>query len=188
MVANEPDWIKRITFSAEDDMVFNSARLLLLFQELSKVSEKGIDTERLSYYDFFAANPFVILSDEDNSARLDFELEGFAPNKLEYSSSAQRYSSKRESMKHYLAILLCKGLICVTNEDAKLQFKVTDKGLSVANQIHTMYALAYRKSVRYVIKRLKDYSDTKLWECSRKWLEAKAFQIDLYNTVGEQNE
>jgi hypothetical protein len=187
MEPNESNWIKRITFSPEDDMLFNSARLLLLFQELSKVSNKGTDVERLSYYDFFAANPFVILSDEDDSARLDFELEGFVPNKLEYSSSAQRYSSKRESMKHYLAILLCKGLICATNEDSKIKFKVTDKGLSIADQIHTLYALAYRKSVRYVIKRLKDHSDTKLWECSRKWLEAKAFQIDLYSTTGEQS-
>lgn len=188
MITIEPDWIKKVTFSAEDDLVFNSARLLLLFEELSKQSDKGIDIEKLTYYDFFAANPFVILSDDDSSARLDFELEGFVPNKLDYSSAAQRYSSKRESMKHYLAVLLCRGLICVTNEDAKIQFKVTEKGLSVVGQIHTMYSLAYRKSVRYVIKRLKDYSDTRLWESSRKWLEAKAFQIDLYDMTGQQNE
>jgi hypothetical protein len=188
MVVIDSDWIRKVTYSAEDDLVFNSARILLLFQELSKQSDKGIDVERLTYYDFFSANPFVILSEDEASARLDFELEGFVPNKLEYSSSAQRYSSKRESMKHYLAMLLCRGLICVSNEDAKIKFKITEKGLSIADQIHTMYALAYRKSVRYVIKRLKDYSDTRLWESSRKWLEAKAFQIDLYDFREADNE
>jgi len=179
------DWKKRLTFTPEDDLVFNSARLLLLFDELATVCKKGIDIERLSYYDFFAANPYVILANDDPS-RLDFELEGFEPNKLEYSSSAQRYNSKRESMKHYLALLLAKGLIDVTNEEGKIVFSITERGSSVANQIKTLYAIAYRKSVGYVIRQLKDYSDTKLWKVSRIWLEAKAFQIDLYNLGGDQ--
>ncbi len=178
------DWKSRLTFTAEDDLVFNSARLLLLFDELSKLSKQGVDIERLSYYDFFAANPFVILSENDPS-RLDFELEGFEPNKLEYTSSAQRYSSKRESIKHYLALLLAKGLIDVSNQEGKIIFVITERGSSTVNKINTIYAIAYRKSVGYIIKRLKDYSDKKLWECSRKWLEAKAFQIDLYGTIGE---
>jgi hypothetical protein len=187
MSDNAQNWKSRLSFSAEDDLVFNAARLLLLLDELSELSEKGIDIERLSYYDFFAANPYVILS-EDDPARLDFELEGFEPNKLEYSSSAQRFSSKRESIKQYLAVLLSRDLMDASNCEGKIVFKITESGKEVAKKINSMYALAYRKSVEFVIKRLKDLSDTKLWDFSRTWLEAKSFQIDLYETVGDQIE
>ncbi len=185
MEKNNKDWTSRIIFSPEDAIIFNSARLLLLFEVLkaSKV-KKGIDMERLSYYDFFAANPFLVVSKEDPEW-LDLEIQGFDPNKLEYMSTAQRYRTKRESLKQYLSLLLLKGLIEVKNQDEKLLYQITPLGVEISNKLNSMYAISYRRSVSFIVKKLKDYSDKQLWDNARTWLEAKAFQVDLFDMVAD---
>jgi hypothetical protein len=173
----------RLIFAPEDAVVFNSSRLLLLFEVLSELrSKNGLDLERLCYYDFFSANPFLIIT-EDDPLHLEIEVEGFEPNKLEYISTAQRYSTKRASIKEYLALLLAKGLISVANKNGKLLYEITPLGIEISKQINTIYALAYRKSVSCIIKKLKDYSDKQLGEKASDWLEAKSFQVDLYDMV-----
>lgn len=179
------DWKSKIIFSPEDATLFNSSRLLLFFDVLHQLKLKqGIDLERLCYFDFFAANPYLVVAEGD-PLRLDFEINGFEPNKLEYASSSQRFNTKRESIKQYLSLLLCKGLICVKNEDAKLLYEITQHGIDAASQINSMYAIAYRKSAFCIIEKLKDYSDQKLWESASKWLESKSFRVDLFDMVEE---
>ena len=178
---NESDWKNKILFSPEDVTLFNSARLLTLFDELENLGiEGGIDLERLSYYDFFAANPFLIIT-EDDSLWLDLEIAGFETHTVGYISSSQRYRTKRSRLKQYLSLLLSKNLIEVSNVDGKILYRITPTGIKTANKIRSMYAIAFRKSVKCVIKKLKGYSDKKLWEESSKWLEARSFQVDLYD-------
>ncbi len=114
---------------------------------------------------------------------LEIEVEGFDPNKLEYASTPQRYSTKRASIKHYLALLLSKGLITVANRNGKLLYEITPLGIEISKKINTIYALAYKKSVYCIVKKLKEYSDKQLGEKASGWLEAKSFQVDLYDMV-----
>lgn len=174
-------------FSPEDAIIFNASRLLLLFETINKLTpEQAIDLDRLSYYDFFAANPFLLI-DKSNPHWLDLELEGFKPNKIEYIGTAQRFRTKRLSIKQYLALLLSKGLLKLENSDDKIVFNITLIGVETASKFNSTYAITYRKSASYIISKLKSYSDTKLSEDAKKWLEAKQFQVDLIDMV-EENE
>lgn len=185
--STESHWKFRLMFSPEDVTLFNSARLLILFEVLENLNtKKGIDLERLSYYDFFAANPFLIIT-EDDPMRLDLEIAGFETSTLGYISSSQRFRTKRSRLKQYLSLLLSKNLIEVSNLEGKILYSITPLGIETANKIRSMYAIAYRKSVEYIIKRLKTFSDRKLWENASKWLEAKTFQVDLYDMIGDAN-
>ncbi|GAG51878.1 unnamed protein product, partial [marine sediment metagenome] len=88
MKPNESDWKSKLLFSPEDVTLFNSARLLILFEILENLGiKKGIDLERLSYYDFFAANPFLIITEND-PLWLDLEIAGFETYTIGYISSS----------------------------------------------------------------------------------------------------
>ena len=115
-------------------------------------------------------------------------MEGLDPSKLEYLSTAQRYRTKRESIKQYLALLLSKALISVENEEGRILFQITQSGSATSHQMTSMYAVTYRKSVQYIIRALENYKDSELWESASEWLEAKSFQIDLYDMVKGKNE
>jgi hypothetical protein len=177
---------RKLLFSVEDATTFNSARLLLLFETLRLIqNEKSqIDLERLCYYDFFAANPFLIIKKDDPESLL-LEIEGFEPNNLDYLTSEQRYQTKRLQIKQYLAVLASKGLINVENSEKKIVYDITYLGLTVATSIKSLYATAYRKSVTFVIKKLKKYSDSQLNEKASFWLQSKSFKVDLIEHIGE---
>jgi len=180
--------MKRLLLSPEDFTLFNSARLLLLLKGVDELGiEEGVDLERLSYYDFFAANPFLMIM-EDDPSRIDLEVAGFETHTIEYISSSQRYRTKRSHLKQYLSVLLAKELIDVSNTNRKLYYKITQNGIEYTNEMKTMYACAYKESVLHIIKKLKRLSDKRLWEEASKWLEAKSFQVDLYDMLGEKHE
>lgn len=184
MERTQKEVVDRLLFSPEDFVIFNSARLLLLLKVVEdlKITD-GVDLERLSYYDFFAANPFLMIPEHD-PLTLEIELLGFESNTIGYSSSSQRYSTKRSHLKQYLSLLLAKELIDISNIDGKLYYRITTKGIDLVNEMKTMYAQAYEKSVIIVIDKLKRMSDKRLWECASNWLEAKSFQVDLYEMQG----
>ena len=182
------EWKNKIIFSPEDAILFNSSRLLLLFKTLTEFrSMLTIGLDRLCYYDFFSANPFIIV-EKDDPMWLELEIEGFEPNKLEYDSTPQRFRTKRVSIKQYLCLLLSKGLIKIENQSGKILYSITAKGIETSDKINSLYAIAYKKSAYLVINKLKDLSDTKLWENASKWLEAKSFQVDLYDMVEDIDE
>ena len=72
--------------------------------------------------------------------------------------------------------------------DGKILYAITPLGIEISSKISSMYAIAYRKSVALIVKMLKGYSDTQLWEKASEWLEAKSFQVDLYDMVEDKNE
>lgn len=183
-----PGWKKKILFSPEDVTLFNSSRLLILFEAIKNNSiDSGIDIERISYYDFFSANPLIILSDTD-SDKLELEYMGFASQSLDYASSSQQFRTKRAKIKQFLAYLMTKGLVEMKNKDGQIVFSITELGESMARKLDTLYANAYRKSVNIIIKRLHRLTDKRLWQEANKWLEAKHFQIDLLDSFGDIND
>jgi len=170
-------------FSPEDAIIFNSSRLLLLFETLNQLNPKqSVDLDRLSYYDFFSANPFLII-DKKNPIYIELEMEGFRPNKLEYVGTKQRFRTKRLSIKQYISLLLSRGLVRIENKDGRLLFKITDLGTETASKFCSPYADAYRKSAMYVVKFLRSYSDTKLTEDAATWLDCKPIEFDLIDMV-----
>ena len=91
-------------------------------------------------------------------------------------------------MKQYLSLLLTKGLIRIINTDGRILYTITPLGIEISGKINSLYAIAYRKSVSFIAKMLKGYSDTQLWEKASEWLEAKSFQVDLYDMVEDSHE
>lgn len=176
------DESKPIHFSAEDEDLFNSARLLILFQMLDETGySSGANIERIAYYDFFSAQPFLVFGKDDSNVKLDLLLQGFESTTIGYISSSQRFANRRERLRHYLAGLLMRDLILVTNSDGQLLYSITDKGRQTAGQFKSLYITAYRKSATFVIDKLARLSDKKLAESSKQWLRAEAFMVDLYD-------
>lgn len=168
-------------FSAEDEVLFNSARLLVLFDILSKLGyHEGIDIERIGYYDFFSAQPFLVFNN-DIETKLELLYYGFEYSTVGYISSSQRFTSRRQKNKHYLAALIMKDLISVKNLDGKFFYSITEKGKTVALNFKSLYAQAYRKSAEIIIKKLGKMSDNKLALNARQWLKAESFMVDLYD-------
>lgn len=171
-----------IRFSAEEEDLFNSARLLMLFGALDEIGDsKGINIERTAYYDFFAAQPFLIFAKEDSDVKLDLLFNGFEATTVSYISSSQRFSNRREKLKHYLAGLIMRDLIDVHNIDGQLLYYITKKGKEAAKKFQSLYSMAYQKSATIIIKRLARLGEKKLAENAREWLKAEPFIIDLYD-------
>jgi hypothetical protein len=160
---------------------FRLARLLVLLDVAATQKPiKPLDIERLAFYDFFAASPFLILGEEDPE-RQDVLLAGFSSNSLSYNSSAQRFTNRRARLQHDLTLLISYALLEVENVQGRIAYHITDRGSEIAGDLHALYAAAYRDSASLVIRRLNKLSDKKLREEARRWLRAEGFLIDLYD-------
>src|SRR5260221_228319 len=74
---------------------FRQARLLLLLDEARRLPNgRRLDIERISYYVFFAAHPFLVASIDDSDRR-NLALAGFDYHNLSYQSSGQRFANNR---------------------------------------------------------------------------------------------
>lgn len=163
---------------------FRLARLLVLLDVAAAQKPiKPLDIERLAFYDFFAANPFLILDDEDPERR-DVLLAGFTANSLSYNSSAQRFTNRRARLQHDLTLLIAYALAGAENVQGRIAYTVTERGSALVRDLRALYASAYRNSASIVIRRLNKLSDKKLREESRRWLRAEGFLIDIYDDRG----
>jgi hypothetical protein len=163
---------------------FRLARLLLLLDVAAAHKPiKPLDIERLAFYDFFAANPFLVLGDEDPERR-DVLLAGFNANSLSYNSSAQRFTNRRARLQHDLTLLIAYALVEAENVQGRIAYTVTERGSELSRDLRALYAAAYRDSASIVIRRLNKLSDKKLREESRRWLRAEGFLIDIYDDGG----
>lgn len=160
---------------------FRLARLLVLLDVAAHQTPlKPIDIERLAFYDFFAANPFLIFEEED-AERRDIILAGFNANSLSYNSSAQRFTNRRARLQHDLTLLIAYALVEAETVQSRVAYRVTDRGSRLANQLRALYAVGYRESASIVIRRLNKLSDKRLREEARRWLRAEGFLIDIYD-------
>ncbi len=167
----------------DDLLAFRLGRLILLLDTVPGLpSPKPLDVERISLYDFFADNPFLIFG-RDTDEHQTLVLAGFDSRNLSYQSSAQRFSSRRERLQHDLATLVAYGLTSATTEARRVVYALTDAGRDHAAALRSLYAQAYRSSAALVGRVLNKLSDRALQEQTRNWLRADELLIDLFEPI-----
>lgn len=179
----------------EDDTIFRLAQLVLLFDTPMVKKTGGLSLERLSYYDFLAANPLLMITDETDADRNRLIMCGFDGRALSYASPTQRFTSRRERLQHDLARLVAYELVNIT-ATGTIKYVLTAAGHDVASQFSAMYSRAYKVSAEIVVKRLVKLSDRRLRELAREWIaisphsarpevEDLLFSITTYSVVEE---
>lgn len=166
----------------EDHDVFRLAQLTLLLSVAARLEKPIATVDRLGYYDFFSASPFVVVgkgSKRDDEDRLSLKLAGFVEDQLSYASTGQRWVSRRRRLQHDMALLLSYGLITLDPGS----FQLTDSGVELAGRMSTVYADAYRVSAEIVIRRLSKLSDKALQQSVQSWLGSTWLSLDLLDDV-----
>ncbi|GCE75413.1 hypothetical protein CBZ_04690 [Cellulomonas biazotea] len=170
-------------WQADDSEVFRLAQLVLLLSVASELNKPLKTVDRLGYYDFFAANPFVVIGRgptvRDRSDWVAVKLAGFTERQLSYASTGQRWVSRRRRLQRDLARLVALGL--VTFETGAID--LTRPGIELSKQLLTVYADGYRTSARIVMRRLNPLSDAKLTKSVQQWLGESWLDVDLLDDV-----
>lgn len=164
----------------EDLDEFRQGRVLLMLSKLG--SEKPTphpDLERLSFYDFFSANPFLIPADRSTKAQLS--LAGFEASNLSYQSSSQRFANNRARLQFDIAVLTARGLVAPEVQDRRVTYRATEEGVRLADSFRSLYADAFRRSSGMIVDRLRRLSDAALRRDAKTWLRAESLIIDLYD-------
>lgn len=157
----------------EDDVVFRLSQLLLLLREMDEQGRSNVTIERLSYYDFFVANPLLVITEKSDSDRISLLMAGFDSRALHYASPSHRFTTRRERLQHDLALLISYGL-AVPEVDKAVLYKITPNGTRLADQFTAIYARAYRTSARILLRRLHKLSDKSLREQAETWTTLSA--------------
>lgn len=163
---------------ADDQDLFNAARLLLVFLSLKRANNQRVSVDRLIYYEFYSSHPYLLFTFEDAEWG-DLVVTGFELTTVSYNSPSHKFVSERERIKAYLAALTSRGLISAAFEGGRIVYIITPIGEKAATEIRSLYASAYLKSAGIVIRRLKRLSDTALARESRRLLSRKALLFDL---------
>jgi hypothetical protein len=168
----------------EDRQVFRLAQLTLLLEVAAEEQAPVRSVDRLGFYDFFSANPFVVLSGDDRrdvADRLTLRLAGFSDRQLSYASTGQRFASRRRRLQHDLSLLVAYGLVTIESGS----YELTTIGGALAERLTSVYADAYREAGRVVLKRLKRLSDSNLKKNAEEWLGKSWLLIDVLDDVAE---
>lgn len=168
----------------DENQTFRLARTLLLLTVALNAGKKVTSLDRIGYYDFFADSPFMIVdgdSERDSADRLDLELAGFVPNRLDYASSGPRFVSRRRRLQHDLALLIGHGLAEITSTG----YEATEAGVTAANQMSSAYADAFRASAAMVLRRLANMSGAELERTVDQKLGESWLLVDLLADVNE---
>jgi hypothetical protein len=168
----------------EDRQVFRLAQLTLLLEVAGTERAPVRSIDRLGYYDFFSANPFVVVSgsdERDTADRLRLRLAGFSDRQLSYASTGQRFVSRRRRLQHDLALLIAYGITTLGAGG----YELTSSGQALATGLTSVYADAYRDAARVVLRRLKRLSDRQLAQRADDWLGRSWLIIDLFDDVSE---
>lgn len=177
--AIHPEHADDITVSIsapEDHMRFRLAQLVLLLVEIAPADAKGLDLERIGYYDFFAANPFAMIEQTNVRDRARLHRASFDESQLSYASTGSRFANRRQRLQHDLAFLVAYGLVTPRSGG----YGSTERGAHVAETFTALYADQYRESVRVVHHHLKRLSDSQLAASARNWLRTPSLVLDLY--------
>jgi hypothetical protein len=168
----------------DDRQVFRLAQLALLLEVAyeNRIPIRTID--RLGFYDFFSANPFVVTSgtdDRDKTDRLTLRLAGFTDRQLAYASTGQRFASRRRRLQHDLSLLIAYDVVAATSRG----YVLSPMGREIAEGLTSMYAEAYREAAQVILRRLGKLSDRRLKEYVEDWLGRSWLLIDLLDDVTE---
>lgn len=168
----------------EEHQVFRLAQLALLLAVAADERVEVRTVDRLGFYDFFSANPFVVTAGDeprDASDRLALRLAGFSDRQLSYASTGQRFASRRRRLQHDLSLLIAYGLA----EIGERGYSLSPAGLSLADSLSSVYACAYRSAAQIVLRRLKRLSDRRLRQQADDWLGRSWLLIDFLDDVAE---
>lgn len=163
----------------EESAVFRIAQLALLLAAAEDNNISMTNLDRLAYFDFFASNPFIILDGEstekDSRDRLTLHLAGFTDGQVTYGSIGHRFATRRERIRHDLALLITHGLAQVLPD----RYTITPVGAEFAIELKTVYAEAYRVAALIVFKRFRGLSETGLRMKAEKLLGKHWLLIDF---------
>jgi hypothetical protein len=157
----------------EEDLSFRLARLTLLLVVAEETDPDGLDVERLGVYDFLAAHPLLMASDDNDPDRLRLLLAGFDDRALAYASPTQRFVTGQLRLPRDLAILVAYGLATYT-ANGRIRYRPTNDGQALVGQFTALYAHSYTAAARIVVGRLRRLSGRKLRENMREWLRIEA--------------
>lgn len=167
----------------EERTVFRVAQLALLLASAEDTGAKLTNLDRLAYFDFFAANPFIVLDGEsvekDARDRLTLRLAGFTDGQLTYGTVGHRFATRHERIRHDLALLVARGLAQALDD----RYAITPSGAEFARSLKTVYAEAYRTAAVIVLKRFGGLSETRLRAKAEKLLGAPWLLIDFLADV-----
>lgn len=153
----------------EDEVPFRLAQLLLLLDAVAAQDANGATLERIGYYDFLSANPFLVVPSEGRDASL-LRLAGFDPQVLAYASSSQRFTSRRERIQHDLALLVAYGCCRIRSRNGSLTYSITEAGQHLGGRFTATYATSFTTAAGIVVRQLRKLSDTRLREQTARWL------------------
>jgi hypothetical protein len=168
----------------EDHQAFRLAQLTLLLEVAGNEQVPVRTVDRLGFYDFFSANPFVVTSgqdDQDAADRLTLRLAGFTDRQLSYSSTGQRFASRRRRLQHDLSLLIAYDLVAIGSG----QYVLTPSGRTIAEELTSAYADAYREAASVVLQRLGRLPDRRLTTRAEEWLGHPWLLVDLLDDVAE---
>ncbi|MFE5484149.1 ABC-three component system middle component 2 [Streptomyces sp. NPDC056527] len=153
----------------EDQVTFRLAQLLLLLDAVAGQDAKGASLERLGYYDFLSANPFLVVASDGREGSL-LRLAGFDPQVLSYASSSQRFTSRRERIQHDLALLVAYGCCEVHNRNGSFVYSISNRGRELGACFTATYAASFTTAASIVVRHLRKLSDKALREQTARWL------------------
>jgi hypothetical protein len=182
--STEPDYqrgesgaeVSTATTAPDDHVFFRLAQLIILLDEIAPSDVKGLDLERIGYYDFFAANPFAMVDEANIRDRARLHRASFDECQLSYASTGSRFANRRQRLQHDLALLVAYGLVAPRGGG----YGSTERGAQVAQRFSALYADQYRESVRVVHNHLRKMSDAQLAANARSWLRTPSLVLDLY--------
>jgi hypothetical protein len=178
-----PDLTGARPVAPEDHVLFRLAQLILLLRVVAPPDQPGFGLERLGYYDFFSANPFLVVPRDDAEVRARLHLAGFDERQLSYASTGQRFANRRRRLQHDVALLVAYDLA----EPQSGGWGLTPRGLRTAEQLTALYADQYTASVGVVVARLTRLSDAGLARQARDWLREPGLLLDLFGVSDSED-
>lgn len=169
-------------FVPENSRTFRMARLLLLLSTARSDGRRIESLDRLTYYEFFADNPWVVVDGDSNADAADrdtLRLAGFSRTQLSYASTGQRFVSRRGRIRTDFAQLVAYGLA----EISGTHFKSTDSGNEISDELQSSYAYGYRASASIVLRRLVPLPSRRLEAQVERWLGHSWLLLDLLDDV-----
>lgn len=166
------------SYVPESDTTFRLAQLLLLLRTLAEIDDAGSNLERLGYYDFLSANPFLV-AEILSGGRAALIMAGFDDRAISYASAGHRFTSRRERLQHDLSLLISFNFAVAHVASGSVMYTITPLGIAVADGFQALYARAYTRSATLVINSLRRMSDTRLRTAAREWLRAPDTLLDL---------
>ncbi|WP_019145076.1 hypothetical protein [Aeromicrobium massiliense] len=179
MSANLDDadgWSSTQSRAPEEHTTFRLAQLAILLGEVAPVGGRSVDLEVLGYYDFFAANPFVVVAVDDARDRARLHQAAFDERQLTYASTGSRFANRRKRLQHDFALMVAYGLA----ERRSDGYGQTVLGAEFVASMHALYVDQYRASVSIVHARIRSLSPARLGREARHWLSTPSLVLDLY--------